>query len=386
MRPSGKRAGGPISAKYLSRVLRDRYYLGILTYNGQEYPGRHNPLVTTDLFNRVQTVLDVRAAKTGQRERRHDHYLKSTVWCARCHDRGVDSRLLLVRGKGRGGEYFYYLCSAHLSHQCKAGYFRVADVEAAVIRHYATLQLPADISDRVRRVLQATLSDEVRAAHLLHAQLTKRAADLDARETNLLDLVEGGGAAAQKVRRRLKAIADERARVRGELEAERPQLEASAALIRVALELLDDPQKLYRDTTDPVRRQLNQIFYTKLYLDTADDAVAVVGDDLAEPFAGLTYEHVSRRHQAVHHRNKPTYKAKSTHQPSALKNGFNCASLLERIARDEGSSKETMVELWGFEPQTPSMRTRCATRLRHSPLTVPKATSRPEQPGHPAGG
>jgi hypothetical protein len=25
------------------------------------------------------------------------------------------------------------------------------------------------------------------------------------------------------------------------------------------------------------------------------------------------------------------------------------------------------VELWGFEPQTPSMRTRCATRLRHSP-------------------
>src|SRR6202020_2644336 len=25
------------------------------------------------------------------------------------------------------------------------------------------------------------------------------------------------------------------------------------------------------------------------------------------------------------------------------------------------------VELWGFEPQTPSMRTRCATGLRYSP-------------------
>jgi hypothetical protein len=31
-------------------------------------------------------------------------------------------------------------------------------------------------------------------------------------------------------------------------------------------------------------------------------------------------------------------------------------------------SSNSWVELWGFEPQTPSMRTRCATRLRHSPL------------------
>ena|GEM_PF-3542082 len=32
----------------------------------------------------------------------------------------------------------------------------------------------------------------------------------------------------------------------------------------------------------------------------------------------------------------------------------------------------TCVELRGFEPLTPSMRTRCATGLRHSPPTVPK--------------
>src|SRR6478609_3642872 len=36
--------------------------------------------------------------------------------------------------------------------------------------------------------------------------------------------------------------------------------------------------------------------------------------------------------------------------------------------RDDRTGPSSMcVELWGFEPQTPSMRTRCATRLRHSP-------------------
>jgi hypothetical protein len=35
-----------------------------------------------------------------------------------------------------------------------------------------------------------------------------------------------------------------------------------------------------------------------------------------------------------------------------------------------------MVELRGFEPLAPSMRTRCATGLRHSPQPAAKITSR----------
>lgn len=34
----------------------------------------------------------------------------------------------------------------------------------------------------------------------------------------------------------------------------------------------------------------------------------------------------------------------------------------------ELTQEQSAVDLWGFEPQTPSMRTRCATRLRHRPL------------------
>ena len=33
------------------------------------------------------------------------------------------------------------------------------------------------------------------------------------------------------------------------------------------------------------------------------------------------------------------------------------------------------VELRGFEPLTPSLRTRCATELRHSPLELPKVST-----------
>src|SRR5206468_3743267 len=104
---------------------------------------------------------------------------------------------------------------------------------------------------------------------LVHEHLTKRLAELDAKEDNLLDLVEAGGAIAAKVRSRLMTIVEERAKVKNELTNQGPLLEAGAELIRAALELLDDPQELYRQTTDTVRRQLNQVFFDKLYLDTA---------------------------------------------------------------------------------------------------------------------
>lgn len=40
----GKLPGGPMTDSTLSAILRNRYYLGYVTHNGEEYPGRHEPL------------------------------------------------------------------------------------------------------------------------------------------------------------------------------------------------------------------------------------------------------------------------------------------------------------------------------------------------------
>jgi site-specific DNA recombinase len=163
MRPQANRPAGPISAKYLARVLRDRYYLGFVTYSGEEYAGRHEPLVSAELFARAQAVLDERLPKAGERQRRHHHYLKGSLWCGRCDDRGVEARLLLTKVKGHGGEYWYFFCAARQHHACDAPYIRIEDAESGVLRHYASLRLPEGFAARVREVLAATLADEERS-------------------------------------------------------------------------------------------------------------------------------------------------------------------------------------------------------------------------------
>ncbi|HXC76970.1 MAG TPA: recombinase family protein, partial [Candidatus Acidoferrum sp.] len=210
MREQRNRPAQPISATYLTKVLRDRYYLGLIVHNGEEYPGRHEPLVTRELFARVQAVLDGRLAKIGERQRKHHHYLKSLLWCQRCRDKGFQSRLILMRGKGRhGGEYWYFLCSRRQDRLCDGPYVRVEDAEIGVLNHYATLKLSADLSSRIRSVLQSALNDEEQSAQLMHKHLTKALQDLERREENLLALAEDGGMIASKLRPRLLAIAEE---------------------------------------------------------------------------------------------------------------------------------------------------------------------------------
>jgi site-specific DNA recombinase len=156
----------------------------------------------------------------------------------------------------------------------------IDDVESAVIDHYATLRLPSGFAKRVRAIMDATLSDDQATTRLMHDHLTATLAALDRKEENLLDLVAEGGTVGSKVRARLAAIGEERARALAELAEIRPALDAGAAVVRSALDLLEDPQELYRQTSDRIRRQLNQVFFDRLYVDMA----GVTDDALAAPF------------------------------------------------------------------------------------------------------
>ena len=81
----------PISRATVAKLLRDRYYLGEVSYQGKWYQGRHEPLITPELFDRVQRVLDSHSG-AGVRSRRFNHYLKSVFWCARCGKRMIFQR------------------------------------------------------------------------------------------------------------------------------------------------------------------------------------------------------------------------------------------------------------------------------------------------------
>lgn len=116
-------------------MLRDPYYIGHLVYKGIEYSnGRHEPLISPELFARVQRMLGSHAG-TGTRQRTHNHYLKGLLWCARCR-----RRMVVQRAVGRaGGVYFYFFRRGRQDGECDAPYVPIDVLEETVVRYYRTL-------------------------------------------------------------------------------------------------------------------------------------------------------------------------------------------------------------------------------------------------------
>ncbi|MFE9789218.1 recombinase family protein [Nocardia salmonicida] len=267
-RPSGRHPyEKPIDDSTLHRVLHDPYYVGYVAYKGELFPGRHEPLISQDLFDLVQDMINMRSAD-GQRDRIHQHYLKGSLYCGRCRANDRTSRLIYSRVTGRNGRYYsYFLCRSKQEGACDLPHLKVAAVEQAIADHYRELQLPDDFLAEVRAELDATLDDEQASVRERHASLSTRLAKLDEQENNLVDLAADGTMPQAKIRAKLSTIRTEKTRIEAGLVNTAEQLHIGATVLRDALRLTENPVVVYRNSSPKTRRHLNQTFFDRLYID-----------------------------------------------------------------------------------------------------------------------
>ncbi|MPZ81453.1 MAG: hypothetical protein GEV28_14040 [Actinophytocola sp.] len=153
-RPTTRNPAQRVSISKLARMLRDRYYLGYVTYRDEEFPGRHEPLVDPHLFDGVQAVLDARTT-SGERRRVHHHYLKGILYCGRCHQAGNSGRLIIQHTVTRRRDaYTYFFCRNRQQGTCPAPYANVSVAEHAVERYYVTVSQQR-ITDALARLTAA---------------------------------------------------------------------------------------------------------------------------------------------------------------------------------------------------------------------------------------
>ena len=233
-------------------------------------------------------------------------------------------------------------------------YMQIEDVEDAVMRHYGSIRFTEQFAMAVRAKLHETLDDQTMAAKLLRDQIAEYLAKLDRQEDNLLDLASDIAGPKDKLRRRLRKIRAEREKLEEQLEHSDDRLEVGAAVIEAALDLLNDPEEMYRRSAPKYRRLLNQAIFVKLYVDDNEVTDHVMREPFAEIHAAQGIVDVDGR--PIGRRRRPEAAIDQTE-----------ADLLVAALSGGGSSKTAMVGEGGFEPPTSCSQSTCATA---APLPV----------------
>jgi site-specific DNA recombinase len=279
-RSTATRAAVPLSRSQVHRILSSSYYKGRLLFGGVDYDGRHPALVDDKTWEDVQEVLSGRRI-AGDRSWRHDHYLKGTLFCARC-----ESRLGLTYAKGRGGTYLYFYCLGRNKKRtdCELPYLPADLTEEHVLKHWRGRKLAPDLAELVHASALQEMAEQRKNDAKLLVNQRRRLQRLEKQRQKLIDAYLAEALAVADLRKRQEALAVEQREAGRLIELASINHELVEQRLEIALGLLEHCDRLYIGAGENDRRGLNQAFFEALFIDKDGVKRAV----LNPPFAELT--------------------------------------------------------------------------------------------------
>jgi hypothetical protein len=234
------RLGNPPGISAVHRMLRSPVYAGLVRWKGAEHEGIHQPLISRELFDRVQRVLDAHSTG-GERSWKHDHYLKGTLLCAEC-----GSKLYYAVAKGR---FSYFRCIGRNTRRtrCSQGrYVPASELERDVEALYEGVRVPADFRRRLERVLRTEVAERERHRAEVAAFFSRRLHQLATEREKLLRAYYADAIDVAILKREQTRINAEVADAESQLATDGEKLAQAKQIIDLALDLAKDCAASYR--------------------------------------------------------------------------------------------------------------------------------------------
>jgi site-specific DNA recombinase len=279
-RPTPTKPAQPISLTTMYHILQNPYYMGVVSYQGIHYEGKHQALVEPDRWLAIQDVL-VAHNHTGEKDRVHTHYLRSTIYCSSC-----GGRLVFSRNVGRGGAYDYFLCVKRKTktNNCRRPAIRVEKIEEGIASFYGRFQVrPTYVTQIQAAVRQELAGQEVEASRNLE-RASKRKGQVQDERQKLLQAHYAGAIPQDLLSSEMKRLTRELTEAETEIAAARVGTADVEATLSLALTAASHCEQAYLTAPNHIRRQINQGFFVRLLIGPDGE---VEQAELTEPFAAL---------------------------------------------------------------------------------------------------
>ena len=332
----------PIGKRMLHTIFNNPYYKGIVRYNGAEYPGRHEALVSEATWEKVQEIL--RSHAYGERSRIHDHYLKSTVYCGKC-----GARLIITNTKSRSGLiYPYFVCSAkhNRRNKCKQKALLIDEVAVKIEQLYEDISFSAEFRNLLQQYVTTEIDKLAGQNQSEQEMLIKKKEKLEREQLKLLQAHYADAIPLALLKEEQDRIGKAIRNITDTLVAHQSEYANAASNFDMIFELLDDCGRIYKMAGDYERRCFNQAIFKEIRVCYDDDSGLSVNADYTEPFdmildSGMfTLKNNFERNQGQS-------------EPTALVTILDFLPENVRTTTNffsDGSSKDVLVRLRGLEP------------------------------------
>ncbi len=169
------RSGQPLAGSTIEKMLRNPFYVGLLRWNGELYPAKHEPIISKKLFDECQAVIERR----GRPHTKHKQPFSFTglIKCGSC-----GGYITAERQKG----YVYYRCTKKKG-VCDQKYIREETLVGELQNLITSHALPSGWPDKMLKQLEIEKAEEEKKAADILASLKSGAKAIDEKLDKLLD-------------------------------------------------------------------------------------------------------------------------------------------------------------------------------------------------------
>jgi site-specific DNA recombinase len=257
----------------LSLVLNNPFYIGIIRVKGVSFNGGHEPLVSPDLFKRVQAIL---RGNTNQRINKHAFKFRKLLACKSC-----GYSLIAETQKG----HTYYRCHTK---GCVTKGMREVTIDNLLLKAFSATQLYPQESAALDELLQDAEQDWVAKQEEMLTALKLQSGQIEQKLERLTDCYVDGGLDKETFEhRKEKLLFESKAKQAAESEIQLGK-EKLFRKIRKFLELGKDLKKSYETGISEEQREFVQIITSNLVVEGKKLMIS-----MRSPFAEMANRHFS---------------------------------------------------------------------------------------------
>ena len=241
--------GNIICKNGITRILKNPFYIGLMSVKGSVFEGKHEALIDTRTFNQVQLILKGRTTSEGLK---HNYLFRRKITCDLCG--------YYLRGECQKG-HVYYRCQTK---GCPTKTQREDVIEYYLRNILRTMTLHESEIKELEKLLHTQTNEGKQRTEKLLQGLHLQKKQLESKEKKLLDTYLENLIEKEEYQSRKKSLLMEMKKLEEQREAITDSTSGIWEKMRHFIELCRSPLKFYDSAIPEEKRKLLEIITSNL--------------------------------------------------------------------------------------------------------------------------